>query len=304
MRVVFMGTPDIAATCLKKLIADGHQVVGVFTKPDAQKNRGMKLIFSPVKEYAVAQNIPVYQPVRLREPETMEVLRQWKPDVIAVVAYGKILPQEILDLPEKGCINIHASVLPALRGPGPVQWSILNGFSETGVTAMYMAAEMDAGDVIEIRKTPIDPEENAKELLDRLAVIGGELLSDTLWAVEAGTANRTPQDASGVTFAPMLEKSMSPIDWNKSAWEISCQVRGLNPWPVATAEVRGTLLKVYGVKVTEAKTDAAPGTILGVTKTGLAVAAGDGTVVELRQVQAQGGKRMEATDYFRGHPLQ
>lgn len=303
MRVVFMGTPEIAATCLKQIVEDGFDVVGVFTKPDTPKNRGMKMIPSPVKSYAQSREIPVFQPNTLKDGTALECLRQWQPDVIAVVAYGKILPQPILDLPEKGCVNIHASVLPKLRGSGPVQWSILNGFSETGVTAMYMAAEMDAGDIIEIRKTPIDPLENSQELMDRLAVIGGGLLSDTLRRMESGKVVGTPQDPSQVTFAPMLTKEMSPIDWNRSAWEVSCQVRGLNPWPVATTVVEQTLLKVYQVAITEQKTDALPGTILAVTKTGLGIAAGDGTVVELRQVQAQGGKRMGAADYFRGHPL-
>ena len=174
MRVVFMGTPDISATCLRRLVEEKFEVVGVYTKPDMPKNRGMKLVMSETKTYALSQDLPVYQPATFRDDAVVEELRALRPDVIAVVAYGKILPQRVLDTPRLGCINIHASVLPELRGSGPVQWAILNGMEETGVTAMYMAAEMDAGDIIEIRKTPIDPFENAQSLLDRLAGIGAE----------------------------------------------------------------------------------------------------------------------------------
>ena len=230
MRVVFMGTPDIAATCLRRIVEDGFEVVGVYTKPDTPKNRGMKMAMSDVKEYAVTRNLPVFQPTTFKEDAVVKELRELKPDVIAVVAYGKILPQRVLDIPPLGCINIHASVLPQLRGSGPVQWAVLNGLPETGVTAMYMAAAMDAGDMIETRKTPIDPEENAQSLLDRLAEIGGGLLSDTLGKLARGESlPRTVQDESKVTLAPMLNKSMCPIDWTKTPWEISCHVRGLDP---------------------------------------------------------------------------
>lgn len=304
MRVVFMGTPDIAATCLRRIVEDGFEVVGVYTKPDTPKNRGMKLAQSQVKEYALTQNLPVYQPLTFKDDGVVEELRDLKPDVIAVVAYGKILPQRVLDIPRCGCINIHASVLPQLRGSGPVQWAILNGLEETGVTAMYMAAEMDAGDIIEVRKTPIDPEENAQSLLDRLAQIGGGLLSETLKKLEKGeTLPRTVQDASQVTFAPMLNKSMCPIDWSKTAKEISCHVRGLDPWPVATTEITGKRFKIFKVRDTGKTTAKAPGTLLALTKTGLEVACGGGGVIEIRELQAEGGKRMAAVDYFRGHPI-
>ena len=183
MRVVFMGTPDIAATCLKRLIAEKFEIVGVYTKPDMPKNRGMKLEMSDVKKAALEAGLPVYQPTTFKDDAVVDELRALQPDVIAVVAYGKILPQRVLDIPRLGCVNIHASVLPALRGSGPVQWAILNGMDETGVTAMYMAAEMDAGDIIEIRKTPIEPLENAQSLLDRLAEIGGGLLCDALRSI-------------------------------------------------------------------------------------------------------------------------
>lgn len=303
MRVVFMGTPDIAATCLTRLLEDGFEVVGVYTQPDRPKNRGMKLTFSPVKEVALAHQLPVLQPEHFKDPETVQTLWELQPDVIAVVAYGRILPQSVLDIPEKGCVNIHASVLPAYRGSAPYQWAVLDGQQESGVTAQYMRLEMDAGDVIDVAKTPIGPDETAGELLDRLAVLGAELLSKTLKQIEQGTAQRHPQDPSQVSFAPMLDKSMCPIDWNKTAQQVHNQVRGLNPWPVATAELGGKRFKIYQTKIVEEETDAAPGTILKLTKTGLQVACGKG-VVEIRMLQAEGGKRMAAPDYFRGHPLE
>lgn len=303
MRVVFMGTPDIAATCLKQVLRDGFDVVGVYTQPDRPKNRGMKLAFSPVKEVALAAGLPVHQPENFRAPETVEQLRQLRPDVIAVVAYGRLLPQSVLDIPPKGCINIHASLLPAYRGSAPYQWAVLDGAAETGVTAMYLIREMDAGDIIDTVRTPIDPDETAGQLLDRLAELGAPLLSRTLTAIENGTVTRTPQPTEGVSFAPMLDKSMCPIDWTKSARMVHNQVRGLNPWPVATAELNGTRFKIYETAVTEGKPGAVPGTVLGLTKTGLQVACGDGTV-EIRVLQAEGGKRMAAPDYFRGHPLE
>lgn len=302
MRVVFMGTPDISATCLRRLVEEKFDVIGVYTKPDMPKNRGMKLVMSETKTYAISQGLPVYQPASFRDDTVVEELRSLAPDVVAVVAYGKILPQRVLDIPKYGCINIHASILPKLRGSGPVQWAILNGEKETGVTAMYMAAEMDAGDIIEIRKTPIEPYENAQSLLGRLAGIGAELLCDTLRAVQAGTVTRTPQDASEATFAPMLTKALCPIDWTMTMRRITDQVRGLDPWPVATAELGGTRFKIYSVRPTEKKTELAPGTPVALTKRGLEIACGDG-VLEILELQADGGKRMRAPDYFRGHPI-
>ena len=194
-------------------------------------------------------------------------------------------------------------MLPAYRGSAPYQWAVLDGQQESGVTAQYMRLEMDAGDVIDVARTPIGPDETAGELLDRLAVLGAELLSKTLKQIEQGTAQRHPQDPSQVSFAPMLDKSMCPIDWNKTAQQVHNQVRGLNPWPVATAELGGKRFKIYQTKIVEEETDAAPGTILKLTKTGLQVACGKG-VVEIRMLQAEGGKRMAAPDYFRGHPLE
>ncbi len=301
MRVVFMGTPDIAATCLKKILADGFQVVGVYTQPDRPKGRGMKMQISPVKEVAVQNNLPVFQPENFREEETVETLRQLKPDICAVVAYGRILPQKVLDVPTYGCINIHASDLPKYRGSAPYQWAVLNGEKETGVTAMYLIREMDAGDIIEISKTPIGENETAGQLLDRLAILGADLLSKTLARFrEEGKLPGTPQDSSLVSFAPMLEKSMCPIDWRDSAQKVHNHVRGLHPWPVATMELGGKVFKVHQTRIVQGS--GKPGEILGLTKTGLKIACGEGAV-EVTSLQAEGGKRMAAPDYFRGHPL-
>ncbi len=301
MRVVFMGTPDIAATCLKKIIADGFQVVGVYTQPDRPKNRGMKLAFSPVKEVAQEAGIPVFQPENFREDTDVQALRELKPDVVAVVAYGRLLPQRVLDIPRYGCINIHASILPAYRGSAPYQWAVLDGLAETGVTAMYLCREMDAGDIIDISKTPIGENETAGELLDRLAVLGADLLSETLSNIEKGNISRTPQDGTKATYAPMLDKGMCPIDFTKTAQLVHNHVRGLHPWPVATMELQGKRFKVHQTVVVDGS--GTPGQILGLTKTGLVIACGAGAV-EIRSIQAEGGKRMNAPDYFRGHPLE
>ena len=304
MRIVFMGTPAIAAACLRRICEDGWEIAGVYTKPDTPKNRGMKLAMSEVKTYALSQGLPVYQPATFKDDAVVEELRALKPDLILVVAYGRILPQRVLDIPPLGCVNLHASVLPALRGSAPVQWAILNGLDETGLTAMYMAAEMDAGDIIEVRKTPIDPMETSAELMDRLAAIGAGLLSDTVRHIADGTVTRTPQDESQVTFAPMLSKDMAPIDWSATARQIVDHVRGLIPWPVATAELQGRHFKIHRVEYTDKTTDRAPGTLLELNKKGLDVACGGGAVVRITQLQAEGGKRMAAPDYFRGHPIQ
>ena len=301
MRVVFMGTPDIAATCLKKILADGFEVVGVYTQPDRPKGRGMKMVYSPVKEVAIANGLPVFQPENFREEATVEELRALKPDVCAVVAYGRILPQKVLDVPTFGCMNIHASLLPQYRGSAPYQWAVLDGLKETGVTAQRMALEMDAGDVIDVAKTAIGENETAGELLDDLAVLGADLLSRTLTKFAEGKVECCPQDPNCVCFAPMLDKSMCPIDWTKTAQQVHNQVRGLHPWPVATMELQGKKFKVHATRIVEGS--GKPGEILGLTKTGLRIACGEGAV-EIISLQAEGGKRMAAPDYFRGHPLE
>lgn len=300
MRVVFMGTPDIAATCLNKILEDGFDVVGVYTQPDRPKGRGMKMVFSPVKEIAIAKGIPVFQPESFRADEDVQTLADLKPDVCAVVAYGRILPQRVLDIPTLGCINIHASLLPQYRGSAPYQWAVLDGLTETGVTAQHMALKMDAGDIIDVAKTSIGPDETAGELLDKLAVLGADLLSRTLNRFRAGKPQGMPQNEAMVSFAPMLDKSMCPIDWNKTAQQVHNHVRGLHPWPVATMELKGQKFKVHATAIAEGH--GTPGQILGLTKTGLKVACGEGAI-EIRSLQAEGGKRMAAPDYFRGHPL-
>ena len=301
MRVVFMGTPDIAATCLKKIIAAGFEVVGVYTQPDRPKGRGMKMVYSDVKEVALANNLPVFQPENFREEETVEQLRALNPDICAVVAYGRILPLKVLDIPKCGCINIHASLLPHYRGSAPYQWAVLDGEKETGVTAMYLCREMDAGDIIDVSKTSIGENETAGELLERFAVLGADLLSSTLTKFANGTVTATPQNGAEATFAPMLDKAMCPIDWTKTARQVHNQVRGLHPWPVATMELKGQKFKVHATRIVEGSGQ--PGEILGLTKTGLRIACGEGAV-EVISLQAEGGKRMAAPDYFRGHPLE
>ena len=258
------------------------------------------MVFSPVKEVALAHDLPLFQPESFRGEDTVEQLRALQPDVVAVVAYGRILPQSVLDVPTKGCINIHASLLPKYRGSAPYQWAVLNGDKTTGVTAMYLCREMDAGDIIDVSETAIGENETAGELLDRLAVLGAALLSKTLGRMASGPVARRVQDASLATYAPMLDKSISPIDWNKTAQQVHDHVRGLHPWPVATMELKGQKFKVHATVVTEGKGQ--PGEILGLTKTGLRIACGEGAV-EIRALQAEGGKRMAAPDYFRGHPL-
>ena len=303
MRIVFMGTPEIAATCLNKILADGFDVVGVYTQPDRPKGRGMKLVASPVKELALSHNISVFQPENFREDETVQQLRDLRPDVVAVVAYGRILPQAVLDIVPNGFINIHASLLPQYRGSAPYQWAVLDGLEKTGVSAQFMVRAMDAGDVVGVSETPIGPDETAGELLDRLAVLGAELLSETLTKFENHALVPVKQDESKVTMAPMLDKTMCPIDFARTAQQVHNQVRGLNPWPVATTQIGGKQFKVYATAIVDNPTGAPAGTVLGLTKTGLQIACGEGAV-EIRILQAEGGKRMAAPDYFRGHPLE
>ena len=303
MRLVFMGTPDFARACLETLYTGGFEIAAVYTKVDTPKNRGMKLVPSPVKEYAQSVGLPVIQPQSLRDEDTLRQLRELRPDLLVVVAYGKILPQSVLDIPKYGAINMHGSILPQLRGSAPVQRSILNHCDEAGVTAMYLSAGMDEGDIIEIRKTVSEPLETSEELMARLAQIAAPLCADTVRAIEAGTAPRIPQDPACATYAPMLSKEESPIDWSQPARFIVDHVRGLVPWPVATAVLGGTEFKIYRAEYADQKTDRAPGTLVALTKRGLLVACKGGDTVLVRELQAKGGKRMPAPDYFRGHPI-
>ncbi len=303
MRIVYMGTPEIAKTCLRRLHEDGHEIVAVYTKIDTPKNRGMKLTPSPVKEYAVEHGLTVVQPTTFRDESVVEELRAFQPDLICAVAYGKILPQVVLDIPRYGCVNIHASLLPKLRGAGPIQWSILNGDAETGVTAMYMSAGMDEGDMIDKTVVPIEDTDTTATLTEKLAREGAALLSKTVYSIAAGTVTRTPQNHQEATYAAMLKKDMAPIDWSWDPGKISCHVRGMDPWPVATMEMHGKPCKVFSVKILDKTTDKPDGTPVAVTKKGLEMACGGGHVILVEQVQAQGGKRMGCADYLRGHPI-
>ena len=305
MRILFMGTPDFAVASLKRLVEDGHEICGVFTQPDKPKNRGHKLTPSPVKEYALSQGLEVYQPLKMRDGEAFSIVEKLAPELIVVAAYGKILPEDILHFPQYGSINVHSSLLPKYRGAAPINWAILDGEAETGVSIMYMAKELDAGDVILQKTTAIGPREDALALTTRLAELGAEALSETVEALKNGTAVRTPQDHSQMTYASMLTKDMSPVDWTRSAHAVSCQIRGLIPWPCATTDViSGESMKLYAAEETGADTSVQPGTIVAAGKAGIDIACGDGKVLRLTELQAQGGKRMTAAAYLLGHPIE
>ncbi len=303
MKILFMGTPLFAVPSLEALVAAGHQVVGVFSQPDKPKNRGMKLQPTPVKVCAQVHDIPVFQPTKLRDGAALETIRQLEPDLIVVAAYGRILPQEILDYPRLGCVNVHSSLLPKYRGAAPINWAILNGEKETGVTIMHMAPALDAGDIIAQRATPIDPDETAEALYDRLARLGADLLAETLPRLADGTASRTPQAEDQATLAPMLSRDLSPMDFTRPAQALHDQVRGLIPWPAATMDLNGVRCKVFATAVLGETTGKAPGSVIQADKKGLKLACGGGTVLGIQVLQAAGGKRMAAADYLRGHPV-
>ena len=303
MKILFMGTPLFAVPSLEALVAAGHQVVGVFSQPDKPKNRGMKLQPTPVKVCAQVHDIPVFQPTRLRDGAALETIRQLEPDLIVVAAYGRILPQEILDYPRLGCVNVHSSLLPKYRGAAPINWAILNGEKETGVTIMHMAPALDAGDIIAQRATPIDPDETTEALYDRLARLGADLLAETLPRLADGTAPRTPQAEDQATLAPMLSRDLSPMDFTRPAQALHDQVRGLIPWPAATMDLNGVRCKVFATAVLGETTGKAPGSVIQADKKGLKLACGGGTVLGIQVLQAAGGKRMAAADYLRGHPV-
>ena len=305
MRIVFMGTPSFAVASLEALVRAGHQVAGVFSQPDKPVGRHQnKLRPTPVKECAQAHGIPVYQPEKLRDGTALALLRELDPELIVAAAYGRILPDDILALPPKGCINVHSSLLPKYRGSAPINWAILNGDGETGVTIQKMVRDLDAGDIILQRSAPIGADENAAALYDRLALMGGELLTQAAAQIEAGTASYTPQDHAQATQAPMLSKALSPVDWTRSAWEIFNQIRGLVPWPAATTDIiSGEPMKLWGAQVVEKHTDAGPGTIIAANKQGIDVACGDGRVLRILELQPPGKKKMSAAAYLAGHPI-
>ncbi len=303
MRILFMGTPEFAVASLKRLVEDGHQVCGVFTQPDKPKNRGHKMAFSPVKEYALTAGIPVYQPLKMRDGAALDIVRELAPELIVVAAYGKLLPEDILNTPPYGSINVHSSLLPKYRGAAPINWAILNGERVTGVSIMYMAKELDAGDVILCRETPIDPDEDAQALTARLALLGADALAEAVEQLKNGTAQRTAQDHSAFTYAPMLDRSLSPMDFTRSAQQLHDQVRGLIPWPCASMTLDGRTVKVYRTAI-GGETALAAGRIAEAGKQGLAIACGDGRLLRVLELQAEGGRRMAAADYLRGHPVQ
>lgn len=303
MRLVFMGTPMFAVPSLKALVEAGHEVLGVFTQPDKPKNRGMKLLPTPVKEYALTHNIPVYQPDKLKDGQTLDTLRQLNPEMIVVAAYGRILPVEILELPPLGCVNVHSSLLPKYRGAAPINWAILNGEKETGVTIMYMAQGLDTGDIISQESTLIGNQEDATVLFARLAELGAGLLVQTLEQIKQGTASRTAQDDSHSSYAPMLSKEMSPMDWDRSAQQLHDQVRGLVPWPSATTVIDGVRCKVWSTTLTGERTEKSPGSVVQADKRGLKLACGDGQVLQIDELQPDGKKRMAAAAFLLGHPI-
>ena len=303
MRIVFMGTPDFAAESLKKLIDEKYDIAAVFTQPDKPRNRGMQLSFSPVKQLALDNDIPVYQPAKLRDGTATELVKSLEPDILVVVAYGRILPYDMLSVPKYGAINVHASLLPKYRGAAPIQWAVLNGDKVTGVSTMYLASEMDTGDVIYTAETEIGEFETSGELFDRLMVMGAELLHKTLQDIEAGCAPRNVQNHAEASYVKMLDKSLSPIDWNRTPREIIKWIYGLQPWPVATTELQGGVFKVYAAQYTETQTAKAPGSIVSAGKNGIEIACAGGRTVMITELQAPGKKRMRAADYILGHPI-
>ena len=305
LRIVFMGTPELARTNLQALLQCSHfKIVAVATQPDRPKGRDLKLQLSPVKELALAANLPVLQPERARDEAFLQELRSFEPELIAVAAFGQILPKAILDLPRFGCLNVHTSLLPKYRGAGPIQWAILNDEPETGVTIMKMDAGMDTGDIIAQRKTPIAPEDNSQTLHDRLAKIGAELLIETIPDYVSGTIQPRPQPTEGVSYAPKIKKQDGEIDWKQPARTIWNRVRGLIPWPGAfthlSAQPQPHLLKIWEGKTV--KGTGTPGQILRADKSGILVACGQGAL-QVLWLQREGGKRLNAEQFIAGHHL-
>ena len=303
MRIVFMGTPDFAAASLKKLIDAKFDVVGVFTQPDKPRGRGMEMSFSPVKELALENGIPVYQPLKMRDGTALAQIKELAPDILIVVAYGRILPDDILAVPRYGAINVHASLLPKYRGAAPIQWAVLNGDKVTGVTTMYLASEMDTGDTIYTAETEIGEYETSGELFDRLKDMGAELLVRTLRDIAAGTAPRIPQDHSKASYVTMLDKSVCPVDWNRTPREVLKHIYGLQPWPVATMELEGRTFRVFAAEYTAGRTDKAPGTVVSAGDNGLEIACAGGETLRITELQAPGKRRMSAGDFLRGHKI-
>lgn len=302
MRIVFMGTPDFSVPTLEALLKGGHEVIGVVTQPDRPKGRGKAVLMTPVKEKALEYGIPVYQPVKAREESFVELLRSLKPDAMVVIAFGQILPKAILDIPKYGCINIHASLLPKYRGAAPLQWVVLEGEKETGITTMMMDVGMDTGDMLEKLVVPVDKKETYGSIHDKLSVLGGELILSTLGKLENGTLERTPQPEDEATYTKKITKVMGDIDWTEDAAVIERYIRGLNPWPSAYTSWNGKTLKIWDADVLEQEYSGEPGEIIKVEKDGVLVKTGKDTLV-LREVQLEGKKRMEIQAFLRGYQL-
>ena len=300
MRIVFMGTPDFAVPSLQALIDAGHDVCAVYTQPDKPQGRKQILTAPPVKTLALEHDIPVFQPNTLKNEDEQARLRELAPEVIIVVAYGKLLPKAVLDIPPHGCINVHGSLLPRWRGAAPIQWAVIAGDEMAGVTTMQMAEGLDTGDMLLTYETKVGEKETAGELFDRLAQSGAELLTQTLVKLDEITPR--PQDDAQSCYAHMLDKQMAVIDWSKSAHEIDCLIRGLNPWPIALTMLSGERLKVFAAEKAAGRGE--PGTVLEADpKKGLTVACGEGAL-KLIEIQLVGGKRMKATDFLRGHVIE
>lgn len=303
MKIVFMGTPDFAVPALEALVKGGHQVIAVVTQPDKPKGRGKGMAMPPVKEKAMEFNIPVYQPVKVREEGFFQQLRELSPEVIVVAAFGQILPKVILDLPRYGCINIHASLLPKYRGAAPIQWAIINGEKETGVTTMMMDAGLDTGDMLEKTVVPIEEEETAQSLSDKLSAAGGPLILSTLKKVEEGTLTRTPQRDEESCYAKILQKTLGRIDWNREAEYIERLIRGLNPWPSAYTTLNGKSLKLWKAKALLEEYPGEAGQVVKAVGNELLIKTGKGTL-KAEALQLEGKKRMEADAFLRGCPIE
>ncbi len=303
MKIVFMGTPAFAVPSLRAMVEAGHEVAGVFTQPDKKQGRHMTLVAPPVKEYALTQDIPVYQPDTLKDGAALCLLQDLAPELIVVVAYGKLLPVDILGLPVFGCVNVHASLLPRLRGAAPIQWAVIRGEEKTGVTTMHMARGLDTGDMIYKEETPIGPRETAGELHDRLMELGAALLIKTVADIAAGTAPRTPQDDAEATYAPMLSRDIAHINWSLPARAVVNFIRGMSPWPAALAGQREPYLKIFEAVPVACPQTGQPGTVFAADG-GFGVFCGGGEAVLVTKIQAHGGRPMPAEDYVRGHRLE
>lgn len=302
MKVIFMGTPDFAVPTLEALI-EKHEVLAVVTQPDKPKGRGKKMVFPVVKEKAIEHNITVYQPQKVKTPEFVEILKEYQPDIMVVVAFGQILSEEILNIPKYGCINVHGSILPQYRGAAPIQWSIINGEEFGGVTTMYMAKGLDSGDMILKAKEKIKPDDTYGSLYDRLSVIGADLLIKTLDLIENGEVKRIPQNDEEATFAPMIKPELEHINWNRKNTDIVNLIKGLNPQPVAYTMLNDEKLKIWFAETIDGDYNGEPGTIVDVRKRDFVVMTAEGAVA-VKEVQAQGGKRMSADAYMRGHAIE